>query len=83
MLNDRVLRRVLFVGARSAVPVSSICLVVDLDNILASCTDDTTRVEHHAGDGVVIGISVGDGASSEIPDLKFEISGRIARGAGF
>jgi hypothetical protein len=57
--------------AGTAAPVAAVSLVVDLDNALTCCRDDASRVEHHAGDGVVVGICVVDGTSPKIPDLSF------------
>ena len=55
--------------ARPAVPMPSVSLVVHLDHILARGRDDAAVVEHHARDGVVVGVRVVDGACAEIPDL--------------
>jgi hypothetical protein len=56
---------------RTAAPVAAVGLVVDLDDALAGCGNNAARVEHHAGNGVVVGIGVVDGASPKIPDLCF------------
>jgi hypothetical protein len=42
----------------ATVPVSTISLVVNLDHVLASCRDNTARIEHHAGYGMVVCICV-------------------------
>lgn len=44
-------------------------LVVHFRHALADCGDDAAGVEHHARDGVVVGVGVVDGAGSEVPDL--------------
>jgi hypothetical protein len=57
--------------AGTAAPVAAVSLVVDLDHTFAGCRNNAARVEHHAGDGVVVGICVVDGTSPKIPDLSF------------
>jgi len=69
VFNDGVCRLVVLVSSGSAVPVPSVCLVVDLDYVCTCCRNNPTRVEHHAANGVVVSVSVSDGAGSEIPDL--------------
>lgn len=56
--------------ARAAVPMPAVGLVVDLDDGLARGGDDAARVEHHARDGIVVGVGVVDGAGAEVPDLR-------------
>lgn len=47
-------------NARAAVPLPPFYLVVYLDYVLSRSTDDPSDVEHHAGDGVVVSIRIGN-----------------------
>jgi hypothetical protein len=69
MFNDRVRRSVCLISTGPTVPVPAIRFVVHLDYTLASCRNDAPCVKHHAGDGVVIGVGIRNGASPEVPDL--------------
>lgn len=44
-------------------------LVIDFRHALARGGDDAAGVELHAGNGVVVGVGVVDGARAEIPYL--------------
>src|SRR3569833_57092 len=44
--------------AGTAVPLPTFHLIVHLDHVLAGGRDDPPRIEHHAGDGVVVGVGV-------------------------
>ena len=59
------------VGAYAAVPMAPVGLVVYLDDILAGSRHDVASVEHHAGDGVIIGVGVVDRAGAEVPYLRY------------
>lgn len=71
VLDDGVRCRFIFVSAnaRTAAPVSTICLVIHLYYIFACCGNNAARVEHHAGDRMVVSVGVGNGACSQVPDL--------------
>ena len=43
---------------RPAVPVPAVRLVVDFDDVFACGGDNAARVEHHAGNRVIVGIGV-------------------------
>jgi hypothetical protein len=47
----------------------SLDLIVHLDHVLAGRADNPSRIKHHAGDGVVVGVGVVDRPCSEIPYL--------------
>lgn len=59
---------------RPTIPMPPISLIIDLDHILACSGHNAARVEHHAGDGVVVGVRVVDGAGAEIPDLTIQLA---------
>jgi hypothetical protein len=50
--------------------VPSIRLIVHLYHVLACSRNNTTRIEHHASNGVVVGVGVVDRSGTEIPDLS-------------
>lgn len=56
--------------AGTAIPVMPVRLVVDLHHILPGCACDSPRVKHHARDGLVVGKSIVDGSSTEVPYLE-------------
>jgi hypothetical protein len=71
MLND--CRRLVLFSLRdtgSALPLSRLELVVHLDNVLLSCAYNPSVVKRHACDGVVVSVSIKDGASPQIPYLE-------------
>lgn len=59
------------VNASTAIPVPPINFIVDLGNRVARSSDDTARIEHHACDGIIVGVGVVDGAGAEVPYLLF------------
>lgn len=62
--------RLIHPNTRTAIPVTAIRLVIYLDHIFAGSRDDTARIEHHAGDGLVVSVGVVDGACAEVPNLE-------------
>lgn len=56
-------------NASTAVPLSTFHFIVHLDYVLAGSTDNTSDIEHHAGDGIVVSIGIVDGPGAQIPDL--------------
>ena len=61
----------------TAVPMPAIDLVIDLSDIFTCCSDDTAGVEHHACNRVIVGISIMNRASAEIPYLKIHQPTRV------
>ena len=61
-------------STRAAIPVPSICPVVDLRYGLAGCGDNAPRFEHHTRDRVIVGVGIDDGACAEIPYLLFTLA---------
>jgi hypothetical protein len=53
----------------AAVPMAAVGLVVDFRVGFARGGHDAARVEHHARDGLVVGVGVEDAASAEVPYL--------------
>lgn len=70
--NGRWAKTVLFdaLNAGTAVPLASVDSVVDLGDVLASSCNDSSVVELHRGDSVVVTKDVRDGAGTEIPNLR-------------
>lgn len=62
--NRRAISLLCGVNSSTAVPLPALQLVVDLDNVFARRTDNSSRIEHHAGYGVVVCIRVVDGTGS-------------------
>lgn len=56
-------------NASTTVPVVTIGLVVDLDDIFSSRSHNSSRVEHHASDRFVVSKGVINRSSPEIPYL--------------
>lgn len=69
--NRRTLDRTILIQVcpRPAVPVVAIGLIVHFGDVFSCGRYDASVVEHHACDGVVVGVGVVDGSGSEIPDL--------------
>ena len=59
----------IFDSAGATVPVPTICLVIDLDDVLACRGGNAPRVKAHRRDGAVVSKGIVDMACAEIPDL--------------
>jgi hypothetical protein len=49
--------------------MAALYLIVHFDNVFSSSRDDPPRIEHHAGDAIVVGVGIVDGACPEVPYL--------------
>lgn len=58
----------------TAIPVPSIRPVVDFRYRLTCRGNDAPRIEHHACDGIFVGVGIDDGACAEIPYLLSVVS---------
>ena len=54
----------------SSIPMTSVSLVVDFHHILASGRHYVSCVEHHACDGIVVGIGIENSTSTKVPYLN-------------
>ena len=57
------------VDTRTAIPMTTVRLIVDFYNILAGRAHNPTIVEHHAGNWAIVGICIEYIARPEIPYL--------------
>jgi hypothetical protein len=68
LLYYRACRRFV-IASLAAIPMPSICLIVDLDNGLPRGRSNASRVKRHARNARIVCICVVDAPSAEVPDL--------------
>ena len=71
-------------NASTTVPLPALYLIIHLDHVLSGGADDPPGVKHHARDWIVVGISIINRASAEIPNLpRLLVSYRATFGSFF
>lgn len=57
------------IDTSATIPMPPIRAIVDFRDAFACRSNDSTRVEHHACDGVVVSVGVDDAAGTKVPYL--------------